>query len=181
MDLVMSWVKHVTELLGGHEDPHSDPRYWACNQYPSELNILDFTKRKDHYRVLEGVMLIFSNKIDRPCSPPKGHVAIMSDAFACGMMLSLHIFLKAIIRSYNVCPYQVFSNFWTQAVGTWLIWQEVSLGYPIPLYVFYTLFKLNKCAKRDREPREGVKGWYYLTPRETHSPVITGHPSSIKH
>ncbi|KAL2501413.1 hypothetical protein Fot_35261 [Forsythia ovata] len=51
----------------------------------------------------------------------------------------------------------------------------------MPLYIFHTLFKLNECAKRDGEPKEGVKDWYYLTPREAHSPIITGHPSSIKH
>ncbi|KAL2557417.1 hypothetical protein Fot_02156 [Forsythia ovata] len=35
-------------------------------------------------------------------------------------------------------------NFWTQAVGTWLIWQEVSPNYFMPFNVFHTLFKLNK-------------------------------------
>ncbi|KAL2549510.1 Uncharacterized protein Fot_11040 [Forsythia ovata] len=105
----------------------------------------------------------------------------MSDAFACRMRLPLHPFFRAFLRSYNVCPYQVSPNFWTQAVGTWLIWQEVSPDYPMPLDIFHTLFNLNKCTKRDKEPREGVKDWYYLTPKRTHGPVITGHPSSIKH
>ncbi|KAL2529159.1 uncharacterized protein Fot_21760 [Forsythia ovata] len=181
MDLVEDWVEHVRELSGGHEDPDFVPEYWACNLYPSELNVLDFTKLRDHYRVLERVRLIFPNKKDRPWSPPEGHVTIMSDAFACGIRLSLHPFFRAILMSYNVYPYQEFPNFWTQAVGTWLVWQEVNPDYDMPLYNFNTLFKLNKCARRDEEPKEGVKDWYYLTPREIYSLVITGHPSSIKH
>ncbi|KAL2454722.1 Uncharacterized protein Adt_47782 [Abeliophyllum distichum] len=171
MDLVEGWVEHVRELLEGHEDPDSDPGYWACNQYPSEFNLSDFTKLRDHYRVLDGVRLIFPSKKDRQCSSPERDIAIMSDTFACGMRLPLHHFFRAILRSYNVCPYQVPPNFWTQAIVTWLIW----------LYIFHTLFKLNKCVKRDREPREGIKDWCYLTPKRTHSLVITGHPSSIKY
>ncbi|KAL2502394.1 hypothetical protein Fot_36242 [Forsythia ovata] len=31
------------------------------------------------------------------------------------------------------------------------------------------------------EPAERVKDWYCLTPKGTHGPVITRHPSSIKH
>ncbi|KAL2488710.1 Uncharacterized protein Fot_42002 [Forsythia ovata] len=168
MDLIEGWVEHVMELFGEHEDPDSDPDSWACNQYHSNLSLVDIAKLREPYRVPEGVRLIFPSKADRPCSLPERYVAIMSDAFA-------------ILRSYNVCPYQVSPNFWTQAVGTWLIWQEVSPDYTMPLHVFHTLFKLNKCAKRDEEPAKGVKDWYYLTPKETHGPVITGHPSSIKH
>ncbi|KAL2553576.1 hypothetical protein Fot_07195 [Forsythia ovata] len=37
------------------------------------------------------------------------------------------------------------------------------------------------CAKRNGEPKELVKDWYYLTPRGSHSLVITSHPFSIKH
>ncbi|KAL2551845.1 uncharacterized protein Fot_05464 [Forsythia ovata] len=121
MDLVEGWVEHVRELSRGHEDPDSDPKYWACNQYHSDVNLSDFTKLRYHYKVPEGIRLIFPNKADRPCSPPKGHIAIMNDALAYGMRLPLHLFFRAILRSYNVCPYQVSPNFWTQAIGTWLI------------------------------------------------------------
>ncbi|KAL2497290.1 Uncharacterized protein Adt_22840 [Abeliophyllum distichum] len=118
MDLEEDWVEHIRELLEGHEDSDSDPEYWACNQYPSKLNLLDFTKLRDHYTVSDGVRLIFPNKKDRPYCSPEGHVAIMNDAFACGMRLPFYPFFGAILRFYNVCPYQMYSNFWTQAVGT---------------------------------------------------------------
>ncbi|KAL2502354.1 Plus3 domain-containing protein [Forsythia ovata] len=149
MDLVEGWIEHVRELSRGHEDSDSDPGSWACNQYHFDLSPTDFTKIMDLYRVPEGVRLIFPSKAHRLCSPPEGHVAIMSDAFACGMRLPLPSIFRAIPRSYNVCPYQVFPNFWTQAV--------------------------------DGEPAERVKDWYCLTPKGTHGPVITRHPSSIKH
>ncbi|KAL2509294.1 uncharacterized protein Fot_32941 [Forsythia ovata] len=168
-------------MSGGHEDIESDSNYWACNKYPSELNISDFTQPRDQYRIPEGIRLIFPNKKDRPCNPPEGHVAVMCDAFACGMRLPLYHFLRAILRSYNVCLYQLSPNFWTQLVETWFLWQDVSLDYPMPLYVFHTLFKLIKCTKRNMEPKEGVEDWYYLTSRGTYSMIITGHHSYIKH
>ncbi|KAL2557416.1 hypothetical protein Fot_02155 [Forsythia ovata] len=84
MDMVKGWVEHVKEISRGHEDHDFNLEYWACNQYPSEPNILDFTKLRDHYRVPEEVRLIFRNKKDRPCILPEEHVAIMSDAFSCG-------------------------------------------------------------------------------------------------
>ncbi|KAL2544979.1 hypothetical protein Fot_14212 [Forsythia ovata] len=82
MDRVEGWVEHTRELSGGHKDPESDLEYWACNKYPSELNVSDFAKLRDQYRVPEEVRLIFPSKKDRPCSPPERHMAIMSDAFA---------------------------------------------------------------------------------------------------
>ncbi|KAL2555527.1 uncharacterized protein Fot_00266 [Forsythia ovata] len=146
-----------------------------------ELGMLNFTKIREKYRIPEGVRLIYPAKADRPCSPPLGHIAMMADAFECGMRLPLHPFFRAILHSYNLCHYQLSLNFWTQSMETWLLWQEVSLSYPMSLYVFHTLVELNKCAKRDKEPKEEVKDSYYLTPRGSHSPIITGHPSPIKH
>ncbi|KAL2494756.1 Uncharacterized protein Fot_38513 [Forsythia ovata] len=124
MDQVDGWVDYVRDLSGGHEDPEFDLNYWTCNKYPSELNMSDFTKIRDKYRISERGRLIFYAKTDQPCNPHAGHVAMMSDAFKCGMRLSLHPFFRALLRSYNVCPYQMSPNFWNQAVGTWLIWQE---------------------------------------------------------
>ncbi|KAL2557668.1 hypothetical protein Fot_02407 [Forsythia ovata] len=156
MDLVEGRVEYVREFSGGHKDPEAELEDWACSEYPSDLNIYDFTKLRDQYRILECVRLIHPNKIDRPCSLADNHVASMNDALACGMRLPIHFLFKAILRSYNLCPYQLSPNFWTHAVGTWLLWQEVSPDYPMPLYVFHSLFKLNKCAIRDGEPKEGI-------------------------
>ncbi|KAL2528745.1 Uncharacterized protein Fot_21346 [Forsythia ovata] len=172
IDLVEGWVEYDRELSRGHEDPKVGLEDWACSEYPSELSIPDFTRLRDQYRILDSVRLIDPNKTDRPCFPAEGYVAIMNDALACGMRLPYHRFFRAILRSYNLYPYQLSPNFLTHAVGTWLMWQEVSLDYPMPLYVFHTLFKLNKCARRDEEPREGVKDWYYLNSRGTHSPLL---------
>ncbi|KAL2521185.1 Uncharacterized protein Fot_25108 [Forsythia ovata] len=101
MERVEKWVEHVRGLFGGHEDPESDPIYWACNKYPSELNISDFTKLRDQDRVLNGVRLIFLNKKDRLYSPLEGQVAITSDAFTYGMRFPFHPFFRAILKSYN--------------------------------------------------------------------------------
>ncbi|KAL2521235.1 Uncharacterized protein Fot_25158 [Forsythia ovata] len=101
MERVEKWVEHVRGLFGGHEDPESDPIYWACNKYPSELNISDFTKLRDQDRVPNGVRMIFLNKKDRPCSPLEGQVAITSDALTYGMRLPIHPFFRAILKSYN--------------------------------------------------------------------------------
>ncbi|KAL2489820.1 hypothetical protein Fot_43112 [Forsythia ovata] len=35
-------------------------------------------------------------------------------------------------------------------------------------------WKSAECARRDGEPKEGVKDWYYLTHRGTQRPVISG-------
>ncbi|KAL2521233.1 uncharacterized protein Fot_25156 [Forsythia ovata] len=121
MERVDKWVERVRGLFGGHEDPESDPIYWACNKYPSELNISDFTKLRDQDRVSNGVRLIFLNKKDRPCSPLEGQVAITSDALTYGMRLPIHPFFRAILKSYNVCLYQLSPNIWTRAVGTWFL------------------------------------------------------------
>ncbi|KAL2486562.1 Uncharacterized protein Adt_31318 [Abeliophyllum distichum] len=176
MDLVEGWDEYVRELSGGHEDHEAESEESACREYPSELNISDFTKLRDHYRILEYVRLIHPNRTNRPCFLAEGHVAIMSDA----MRLPFRPFFRAILRNYNLCSYQLSSNFWTQAVGTWLLWQEVSPDYPMALYIFHTLFKLNKCTKRDGELKKRVKDWYYLTPKGIHSPITNGHHSSIK-
>ncbi|KAL2528839.1 uncharacterized protein Fot_21440 [Forsythia ovata] len=113
MDLVEGWVEYVKELSRGHEDPEAGPKDWACSEYPSELSIHDFTKLRDQYRILKSVRLIYPNKIDRLCSPVEGYVAIMSDVLAYGMRFLLHPFFRAILRSYNLCPYQLSPNFWT--------------------------------------------------------------------
>ncbi|KAL2545262.1 hypothetical protein Fot_14495 [Forsythia ovata] len=97
IDRGKSWVEYVRELSGVHEDPESDPSYWACNKHPTKLSMSDFTKLRDKYRVPEGVRLIFPTKSDRHCNPPKGHVAVMSDAFDCGMRLALYLFFRAIL------------------------------------------------------------------------------------
>ncbi|KAL2493882.1 hypothetical protein Fot_37639 [Forsythia ovata] len=102
IDLVEGWVEHVRELAGRHEVLDFDPESWACNKYHSDLNLLDFTKLRDHYRVPEGVRLIFPNKIDRPCSLPEEHITIMRDSFSCRMSLPFHPFFRAILRSYNI-------------------------------------------------------------------------------
>ncbi|KAL2496002.1 Uncharacterized protein Fot_39759 [Forsythia ovata] len=77
MDLVEGRVEYVRKLSGGHEDPEVEPDDWACSEYPSDLNISDFTKLRDQYRILEYVKLIHPNKTDRPYSPADGHLAIM--------------------------------------------------------------------------------------------------------
>ncbi|KAL2544576.1 uncharacterized protein Fot_13809 [Forsythia ovata] len=110
-----------SELSRRHEDPEVGLEDWACSEYPSEHSIPDFTKLRDQYRIPDRVRLIHPNKTDRPCSPKKGYVAIMSDALACGMRLPYHHFFRAILRSYNLCPYQLSPNFWTQAIETWLL------------------------------------------------------------
>ncbi|KAL2520849.1 hypothetical protein Fot_24772 [Forsythia ovata] len=62
MDLVEGWEEHVREFLGRHEDPDSNPEYWAWNQYHYDLNLSNFTKLRDHYRVPEEIILIFSQQ-----------------------------------------------------------------------------------------------------------------------
>ncbi|KAL2538371.1 Chlorophyll a-b binding protein [Forsythia ovata] len=99
MDLVEGWVEYVRGLLGGHEDHEAESEDWACSEYPLDLNISDFTKLMDQYRISECVRLIHPNKTNRPCSLENSHVAIMSDSLACGMRLPLHPFFRAIIRS----------------------------------------------------------------------------------
>ncbi|KAL2558937.1 hypothetical protein Fot_03676 [Forsythia ovata] len=51
MDKVKGWVEYVRKLSRRLEDPESDPNYWACSKYPSELNISNFTKLRDQYRI----------------------------------------------------------------------------------------------------------------------------------
>ncbi|KAL2494394.1 AH/BAR domain superfamily [Forsythia ovata] len=61
----------------------------------------DFTKVRSKCKIPNEIRLIFPSKADRPCDPPEGQIAVMSDAFKCGMRLSLHPFFRAILRSYN--------------------------------------------------------------------------------
>ncbi|KAL2551661.1 hypothetical protein Fot_05568 [Forsythia ovata] len=75
MVMVEGWVEYVRELSGRHEDLEAEPKDWACSEYPSDLNIFDFTKLKDQYRISESVRLIHPNKTDRPCSPADGEVS----------------------------------------------------------------------------------------------------------
>ncbi|KAL2520853.1 hypothetical protein Fot_24799 [Forsythia ovata] len=65
MDLVEGWVEYVGELSGGHEDPEAESEDWAYSEYSSKLNIPDFTKLRDQYRILKSVRLIHPNKTDR--------------------------------------------------------------------------------------------------------------------
>ncbi|KAL2479116.1 hypothetical protein Fot_48130 [Forsythia ovata] len=92
MEDVDGWVSCVRELSRNHNDSAQDPSYWACNKYPSKLNISNSIKIRDKYRVPKGVRLIFSNQLDKPYSPPNGYMTVMSDAFECGMRLPLHLF-----------------------------------------------------------------------------------------
>ncbi|KAL2548012.1 uncharacterized protein Fot_09542 [Forsythia ovata] len=130
MDRVEEWVEYIRVLSKGHKDPNFDLEYWACNKYSSKLNVFDFAKLRDKYKVPEGVKLIFPNKKERHCSSPEGHVAIMRDTFACGMRLPIYLFFRAILRSYNVCPYQMSLNFWTQSVGARGTHILIIIGHP---------------------------------------------------
>ncbi|KAL2551972.1 hypothetical protein Fot_05646 [Forsythia ovata] len=67
MEQVEEWVEHVRVLSRGHEDPGSNPRYWACSKYPTEMSMSDFTKVKSKYRIPDEIRLIFPSKADKPC------------------------------------------------------------------------------------------------------------------
>ncbi|KAL2505124.1 Uncharacterized protein Adt_20745 [Abeliophyllum distichum] len=125
----------MSELSGGHEDPKAELEDWACSEYPLEINISNFTKLRNQYRILECVRLIHLNKTDRPWSPGEGYVAIMSDARACRMRLHLHPFFRAILRSYNLCQYQLSPNFWTQIVETWILSQSTLCPWKVPAFL----------------------------------------------
>ncbi|KAL2528220.1 hypothetical protein Fot_20821 [Forsythia ovata] len=76
MDRVEGWVEHARELSGEREDPKADLEYWACNQYPSELNLSDFTKLRDHYRMPKGHVVIMCFRLWDEVAPPsllQGH------------------------------------------------------------------------------------------------------------
>ncbi|KAL2558180.1 hypothetical protein Fot_02919 [Forsythia ovata] len=79
-DRVEEWVEYIRELSEGHEDPESDPSYWACSKYPTELSMSNFTKVRNKYRIPEEIRLIFPSKADRPCDPVKEHIAPSSSA-----------------------------------------------------------------------------------------------------
>ncbi|KAL2508812.1 hypothetical protein Fot_32459 [Forsythia ovata] len=93
VDRVEKWVEYIRELSGGHENPESDPCYWACSKYPTKLSMSNFTKVMSKYKIPDEIRLIFPSKADRPCDPLEGQIAIMSDAFEYGMRLPLHHFL----------------------------------------------------------------------------------------
>ncbi|KAL2558133.1 hypothetical protein Fot_02872 [Forsythia ovata] len=103
VDRVEKWVEYIRELSGGHEDPESDPSYWACSKYPTELSMSDFTKVMSKYRIPKEIRLIFPSKVDMPCDPSEGQIVVISDAFEYGMRLPMYPFFRALLRSYNVC------------------------------------------------------------------------------
>ncbi|KAL2483153.1 hypothetical protein Fot_44597 [Forsythia ovata] len=55
MDLVEGCIEHIRELSEGHEDPDSDPGSWTCNQYHSDLSLVDFTKLRTFIRCRMGL------------------------------------------------------------------------------------------------------------------------------
>ncbi|KAL2549160.1 Uncharacterized protein Fot_10690 [Forsythia ovata] len=112
------WVEYVRELSRGYDDPKAKPDNWACSEYSSELNIPDFTKLRDKYRIPESVRLIHPNKTYRHYSPTEGHVAIMSDALACRMRLPLRLFFRAILRRSSSLPKIGLASLGTKKIPT---------------------------------------------------------------
>lgn len=62
-------------------------------------------------------------------------VAISEYLFKAGMSLPSHPFFGELLRNFMLVPTQVLPNGWSQLVGSYFLWKEVSLGKDMPLHV----------------------------------------------
>ncbi|KAL2495641.1 hypothetical protein Fot_39398 [Forsythia ovata] len=148
MDMVEEWVEYIRDLFEGHEDLEPDlPIGRAVNIQQNEREILNSKGSEADLLEQNGHALLSGN----------GQVAIMSDALACGMRLPLYPFFRAVLRSYNLCPYPLSPNFGTRAIGTRAIVAGSMPGLPYALICISYIVQIKQVHQRDGEPKEGVK------------------------
>ena len=96
-------------------------------------------------------------------------VCFFEAAFENGLRFPLHHFIKSVLQHFNVCPSQLFPNFWGVLVGLLVFFRDKGLGVP-SIALLLDLFSV----------KEASEGFLYISKRAT-NPSIFDLPSSHKH
>ena len=88
-------------------------------------------------------------------------VCFFEVAFENGLCFPLHHFIKRVLQHFNVCPSQLFPNFWGVLVGLLIVFRDRGLGVP--------------------GVKEVVEGFLYISKRSSAKLIISDLPSSHKY
>ena len=98
-------------------------------------------------------------------------VCFFEAAFENGLRFPLQPFIKSVLQHFNVCPSQLFPNFWGVLVGLLgFFFRDKGLGVP-SIALLLDLFSV----------KEASEGFLYISKRATARPIISDLPSSHKH
>lgn len=180
--LAMTVVRSGEESVSGAsvewysmtEEPIDYEVGWGAARIQSNITSAKLDELRQSYNIPHYVKLLVPDAHERACFPRPNCVAFSEHLLKAGVRLPLHPFFRAMLRTFMLSPTQILPNGWSQVVGTYFLWKEVSLGEDIPLHVFESLFHARVVGKDDS------KGWYYITPWGSHAPFVVGLPSSIK-
>ena len=97
-------------------------------------------------------------------------VCFFEAAFENGLLFPLHPFIKNVLQHFNVCPYQLFPNFWGVLVGLLVVFRDKGLGVP-SIALLLDLLSVKQAAE----------GFLYISKRTSVRLIISYLPSSHKH
>ena len=97
-------------------------------------------------------------------------VCFFEAAFENCLRFPLHPFFKCVLQHFNVCPAQLFPNFWGVLVGLLIVFRDKGLGVP-SLALLLDLFSI----------KESAEGFLYIYKRSNASLIISDMPSSYKY
>ena len=97
-------------------------------------------------------------------------VCFFEAAFKNGLRFPLHPFIKNVLQHFNVCPSQLFANFWGVLVGLLVVFRDKGLGVP-SIALLLDFFSV----------KEAVEGFLYISKWSSASLIISDLPSSHKH
>ena len=97
-------------------------------------------------------------------------VCFFEVAFKNSLCFPLHPYIKSIFQHFNVCPAQLFPNFWGVLVGLLVVFRDKGLRVP-SIELLLDFFSV----------KESAKGFLYISKRSNAKMIISDLPSSHKH
>lgn len=152
------------------EEPINYEEEWDASMIPTNMTQKRLREIRERYCMPHNIEMLVPDADERACYSRPGCVAVSEYLFKMGTRLPLHPFFRAVLRNFMLSSTQVLPNRWSQLVGSYFLWKEVSMGEDMLLHVF----QLRVLGKDES------KGWCYITSWGSHAPFVVGLPSSIK-
>ncbi|KAL2474227.1 Uncharacterized protein Adt_34963 [Abeliophyllum distichum] len=80
------------------------------------------------YDISSAVLVRAPGPEERADDPPEGFVAIYEPAMQQSLLLPMHPFFREVLKDWNLAPFQITPNGWSQMVASYLLWIVVEAG-----------------------------------------------------
>ena len=122
------------------------------------------------YRPLLGVQVWCPDLLTSYIVQVPKMVCFFEATFENGLRFPLHPFIKNVLQHFNVCPSQLYPNFWGLLVCLLVFFRDKGLGVPT-IALLLDFFSVKEVAE----------GFLYISKRTSVKLIISYLPSSHKH